>query len=51
MYALVGPVRRDKRGERNEGVKSGERKSGVQEGGGGGVRANQSEREERRVGY
>lgn len=46
MYALAGPARRDKRDERNEGVKSGERKSGVQEGGGQGWwRTSEPERE------
>lgn len=54
MYALAGPAHRDKREERNEGVKSGERKSGVREvEGGGGWRTSEPERarEERRAGY
>lgn len=38
MYALAGPAHRDKREERNEGVKSGGRKSGLQGGEGGGGR-------------
>lgn len=47
MYALAGPAHRDKREERNEGVKSGERKSGEVGPGVGGARANQSVRERR----